>query len=314
MKGKDGKCPSSEERDVSAGYGQKPAASSQGMWRWDEATRGAACPTASISRPQFTLSVSPLASRGFLLRLSFPQLPFSLSLHYHPVLKTQRQDADDGGLGLPALGLATWVRAVKGTCGGSLPALPSHRDISLWVQFRRAEREIPVGVQALQWMWMTKTQEWDGVGAVMRMEPTRNGMGRNPPPREGEEAETINTFASVIQNPSVFTEGSRAPTAACGVPGLQHSPRSWRPMQVLSGNGGPPATSHRDTAELQARSSFPQAPLSRARAGRAALPVQQAGRAEGPVCSPWVALNQDLHHVGQVQGSGSSRALYRERR
>lgn len=71
-KGKDRKHPSSEDRDVGAGYGQKPAASSQGMWWWDAATRGAAHPTASISLPQFTLSVSPLVSRGFLLHLSFP--------------------------------------------------------------------------------------------------------------------------------------------------------------------------------------------------------------------------------------------------
>lgn len=39
------------------------------------------------------------------------------------------------------------------------------------------------------------------------MELTREGMGRSPPPREGEEAETINTFAPVIQNPGVFTRG-----------------------------------------------------------------------------------------------------------
>lgn len=29
---------------------------------------------------------------------------------------------------------------------------------------------------------------------------------------------------------------------------------------------------------------------------------------------PWAALNQDLHHVRQVWGSGSGRALCREKR
>lgn len=47
----------------------------------------------------------------------------------------QVMDAGDGGLGLLAVGLATWLRAVDGTHGGSLLALPSHGDIGLWVQF-----------------------------------------------------------------------------------------------------------------------------------------------------------------------------------
>lgn len=55
---------------------------------------------------------------------------------------------------------------------------------------------------------MAKTQSWDGDGAGMGMELMREGMGRSPLSQEGEETETINTFAPIVQNPGVFTGGS----------------------------------------------------------------------------------------------------------
>lgn len=75
--------------------------------------------------------------------------------------KTQRQDAGDGSLVLPVLGLATWIQVVDGTRRGSLPALPSCRDFGLWVQFRRSERDFGVGSQAPGSVQMAKTQKWE---------------------------------------------------------------------------------------------------------------------------------------------------------
>lgn len=92
-------------------------------------------------------------SPPLFLHLSSP--PLSFLFHSHPItkplsaMKTQRQDANDGSLVLPVLSLAMWVRVVDATHGGSLPALPSCRDFSLWVQFRRSERDFPVGSQHL---------------------------------------------------------------------------------------------------------------------------------------------------------------------
>lgn len=61
--------------------------------------------------------------------------------------------------------------------GGSLPAPPSCGDFSLWVQFRRSERDFPVRSQAPGWVQMAKTQRWElgwrwsWDGAGMGMEP-----------------------------------------------------------------------------------------------------------------------------------------------
>lgn len=123
---------------------------------------------------------------------------------------------------------------------GATEDLPSHRDISFWVQFGRTQRDFPVRGQAPGRAQMAKTQSWDGDGAGMGMELMREGMGKSPLSQE-EEAETINTFAPIVQNPGVFTGGSRG---SCrhrrGVPGLQHALRSWGPVWVPCGDSGHP--------------------------------------------------------------------------
>lgn len=82
---------------------------------------------------------------------------------------------------------------------------------------------------------------WPRPRSGMGMELTREGMGRSPPPREGEEAETINTFAPVIQNLGVFTRGgSRGPAATAGSPGSSAPRAAGGPTWVPSGDGDPP--------------------------------------------------------------------------
>lgn len=138
----------------------------------------------SVRSKRFTSAskgISPPPSIPSIILFSFASPPPHPEALTHPSGRMQTVDADDGGLGLPALGLAVWIWAADGTCGGSLPALPSRGDVGSWVQFGRAEREIPVGSRALGWMRMGKTQKWDGDGAGMRMELRREGMGRNPP-------------------------------------------------------------------------------------------------------------------------------------
>lgn len=91
-KGKDRKRLSSEERDVGASYGQKPAAHHQGMWWWD--------PSAILG-----------SLRAFRLWFREDFSSIFHSLHYHflfcftatpprtarlPMMQTQRQDAGDG--------------------------------------------------------------------------------------------------------------------------------------------------------------------------------------------------------------------------
>lgn len=122
-----------------------------------------------------------------------------------------------------------------------------HRFGTVWANragFFQSETQHP-GVQ------VATAQGWDGDGAGTRTEPKLL-------PWEGEEAETINTFALVVENPGVFTKRGEAPSPPWGPQGPA------RPAQLgthLGAEWGQWPSRAQDSAELQAR-SFPQAPPS----------------------------------------------------
>lgn len=132
-------------------------------------------------------------------------------------MKTQRQDAGDGSLVLLVLGLAMWIWVVDGSHRGSLPALPSCRDFSLWVQFGRSERDFPVRSQAPGRVQMAKTQRWElgwgwsWDGARMGMEPPQSPRAPARPAQPGTSVGTEGTVT--LPHPRVTAETSRGDTA-----------------------------------------------------------------------------------------------------
>jgi len=119
-----------------------------------------------------------------------------------------------------------------------------------------------------------------GVGTEL----LREGMGRNPPLcGEGEEAETINTFAPVIQNPGVFTKGRKLPQPLRGPWAPAHPAQLGTRAGAERGRWPSHAQGHPPRLAAGTLQSSRLDPPSR----RLLCPRQvQAGRAEGPVCSP----------------------------
>lgn len=143
----------------------------------------------------------------------------------------------DGGLGLPALGLATCIQADNGSHRGSLPALPSRKDIGSCTVWQTG-RDFPVEGQAAGWVRMAKNQSQMELGWGW----SQGGRGwEETPPASGRRRGGNDKYVcSCRTKPGCIYRGVARPRCHHSVPRLQRAPRSWGPMWVLSGDGGPP--------------------------------------------------------------------------